>query len=357
MKLIELHILQSFPVSCLNRDDVGSPKTAIFGGVNRSRISSQCLKRAIREYAQTAFPEAHFNGQRTRLIVNPLKNALEKHGLDANIAEKHALAIADSLAGLDKKSLKEKEGNTPRISTLIFLAPSEIDGLAKEVAAAVKEAKDYSKNLAKICKSIKIVDAADIALFGRMIASHPSLSLEGAAMFSHALSTHRSDNDLDFFVGIDDGQHKQDDTGAAMLGTLEFSSAVYYRYIALNLDLLFSGTHLGGLPSEERKKVVDAFIRSTLMAMPSARKNTMNAHTLPAYVLGLVKDRGQPVQLINAFEKPVFSRDGMMKASIEHLKTHHETLKYTWGLTTQLEVELPEKNLTTFCSEILNHVQ
>ena len=52
MKLIELHILQSFPVSCLNRDDVGAPKTAVFGGVNRARISSQCLKRAIREHAQ-----------------------------------------------------------------------------------------------------------------------------------------------------------------------------------------------------------------------------------------------------------------------------------------------------------------
>ncbi len=68
MKLIELHILQSFPVSCLNRDDVGAPKTAIFGGVTRARISSQCLKRAIREHAKELCPEL-FAGERSSLIV------------------------------------------------------------------------------------------------------------------------------------------------------------------------------------------------------------------------------------------------------------------------------------------------
>ena len=70
MKLIELHILQSFPVSCLNRDDVGAPKTATFGGVNRARISSQCLKRAIRELAQEMSPTL-FAGNRSRLIISP----------------------------------------------------------------------------------------------------------------------------------------------------------------------------------------------------------------------------------------------------------------------------------------------
>ena len=81
MQLIELHILQSFPVSCLNRDDVGSPKTAVFGGVNRARLSSQSLKRAIREYAQENLPDARFGGERTKLIVQPLTDALKKHGI------------------------------------------------------------------------------------------------------------------------------------------------------------------------------------------------------------------------------------------------------------------------------------
>ena len=52
MKHLELHIIQSVPVACLNRDDLNSPKTAIFGGVQQARVSSQSWKRAIREMAE-----------------------------------------------------------------------------------------------------------------------------------------------------------------------------------------------------------------------------------------------------------------------------------------------------------------
>ena len=98
MKLIELHILQSFPVSCLNRDDVGAPKTAVFGGVQRARLSSQSLKRAIRHYATDLLPE-RFAGQRTKLIVQPFAEALKKHGVvEEKTASEHAKNIADKLA-------------------------------------------------------------------------------------------------------------------------------------------------------------------------------------------------------------------------------------------------------------------
>ena len=194
MKLIELHILQSYPVSCLNRDDVGSPKTATFGGATRARISSQCLKRAIREYAQDNLPDARFGGERTKLIVGPLVAALKAHGIsDDKVALEHAKNIADKLAKLDPKAKDD-----PKVGTLIFLAPSEIDSIGKQVAELVSadpKTKGYEKQLAKFCKSAGLVDGADIAIFGRMAASMPSLTLEGAGLFSHALSTHKSDND------------------------------------------------------------------------------------------------------------------------------------------------------------------
>ena len=355
MNLLELHILQSFPVSCLNRDDVGSPKTAIFGGVNRARISSQCLKRAIREHAQNNFPRARFNGQRTCLIIEPLKQALQKHGMDNETAREHAHAIADLLSNLDEKSLKE--GKKPKVTTLLFLSPAEIDALAKNTAQ-LTEVKDVKK-LAKFCKSVDLSDAADIALFGRMVANDSSLTLEGAGMFSHALSTHRSDNEIDFYSAVDDLKTKEDDAGAAMLGSLEFNSAVYYRYVALNLDILFQDSHLGKLTAPERKDLVDAFIRSTLMGMPKGRQNSMNAHTLPAFVLGSIKKIGQPVQLINAFEEPVrkTTSKSLVEVSIDRLKAHNEDLKSIWGFKTIFEAILPEKNLNTFCSEMINHVQ
>ncbi len=360
MQLIELHILQSFPVSCLNRDDVGSPKSAVFGGVNRSRISSQALKRAIREYAQGNLPDARFGGARTKLIVEPLVAALSKHGVaDEGLALETAKNIADKLAKLDPKSLKE--GGSPQVGTLVFLAPSEIQAIAGKVAELLKDkpkAKDYEKNLEKFCKSAGLEDGADIAIFGRMAASLPSLTLEGAAMFSHALSTHKSDNDLDFYSAVDDLKSKGEDAGAGMIGTLEFSSAVYYRYAALNLDLLADQSHLGALALEERRKVVGAFIRATLEAIPGARKNSMNAHVKPSYVLGTFKSAGQPVQLINAFENPIRPKGkGLVDESIEHLKTHHTALKETWGIHCDVEVELPGQTLNDFCAALTRHVR
>jgi CRISPR system Cascade subunit CasC len=357
MKLIELHILQSFPVSCLNRDDVGAPKSAIFGGVPRARISSQCLKRSIREYAQNNLPDSRFGGERTKLIVPPLAAALEKNGVDAKAALEHATHIADKLAKLDAKSVKE--GEVPQVGTLTFLSPCEIESIAAKVAELVKanpKAKEYEKNLDKFVKDAGLMDGADIALFGRMAASMPSLTLEGAAMFSHALSTHKTENDLDFFSAVDDRKPKSEDAGAGMLGTLEFNSAVYYRYAAVNLDLLADADHLGKLSAEERQKVVAAFIEATVMAVPGARKNSMNASVPPSYVLGIYKEKGQPVQLINAFEATVKGA-GLVDGSVKALTAHHASLKETWGITTKEEVSVPDASLATLIEKLTAHVQ
>lgn len=357
MQLIELHILQSFPVSCLNRDDVGAPKTAVFGGVNRARLSSQSLKRAIREFAQDNLPGSRFGGERTKLIVQPLAAALAKHGvIDTAVAMEHARNIADKLAKLDAKAAADE----PKVGTFTFLAPSEIDSIAADVAAVLAtdpKSSVYEKTLDKSCKKAGLLDGADIALFGRMVASLPSLTLEGAAMFGHALSTHRSDNDLDFYTAVDDRKPADDDAGAGMMGTLEFSSAVYYRYAALNLGLLADAAHLGKLSPDERRAVVDAFIRATLQAVPGARKNSMNAHTLPGYVLGTYKSAGQPVQLINAFESPVTARSGLLATSIQSLKDHHAALKTTWDIRCDTEVALPDLTLAAFCAALTNNVR
>jgi len=354
MKLIELHILQSFPVSCLNRDDVGAPKTATFGGVTRARISSQCLKRAIRELAQETSPKL-FAGNRSRLIITPLADALKQHGVTDPKATEVAKQVGNYLATADEAAAKK---GSLKVKTLMFLSPAEVEALAKVLAEIVKKdpkAKDLEKVVAKACKAAALKDAADIAIFGRMVASDHSLTLEGAGLFSHALSTHRADNDIDFFSAVDDLQAKEE-AGAGMTGTLEFTSATYYRYAALNLDLLADAAHLGALAPAERKEVVETFLRAAILAVPGARKNSMNAHTLPCHVLGLVKDKDQPLQLINAFEKPVASKDGFLDPSIAALKEHHAQLKKTWGIKPVLEKSIPDTDLDTFCKEILTYV-
>jgi CRISPR system Cascade subunit CasC len=379
MKLIELHILQSFPVSCLNRDDVGAPKTATFGGATRARISSQCLKRAIREFAHDNLPSARFDGIRSRLIIEPLKRALIAEKIAENEAEKLALQVADELSGLDEKTVdkktgKAKEGKVPRVGTLIFLSRAEIAALAKEVASLVSEKKKLDpKKLFAVCKKTPLSDAADIAIFGRMVAKGPDLTLEGAGMFSHALSTHKAENDIDFFAAVDDEKLPGEDAGAAHTNILEFTSAVYYRYAALNLGLLADDEHLGKLTVDERRAVVDAFLRAAILAVPGARKNSMNANTDVDYVLGIVKDKGQPLQLVNAFEEALRSKNGLVPPSVKAELVRLHRVKSVFNPSHVLELAagmhepkpddelkkdmIPRQvNLDTFCKEIVAHV-
>ncbi len=345
MKHLELHILQTVPVSCLNRDDMNSPKTAIFGGVQRARVSSQSWKRAIREYAKEQ--STLFAGNRSRLIVEPLKNALINKGLNESDAVDGAKSIAEALAKMDDK----KRGL--QVKTLYFTSPGEINALAE---AYVKD-KDGKKALKAVTPEI-LKDAADISLFGRMVASDHSLTLEGASMFSHALSTHKVDNEIDFFSAVDDLK-SPDESGAGMTGTLEFNSATYYRFAALNLNLLFSESHLAALNADEKKEVLSVFIRSVLEAVPNARKNSMNGYTRPGYVVGVVRTKGHPVQMINAFEKPVRAWNGksIMELSIDELDKEAENLNTTWKLNADetCRVKIPEKNVEEFIKELTDH--
>ncbi len=349
MKHLELHILQTVPVSCLNRDDMNSPKTAIFGGVQRARVSSQSWKRAIRECAKEQ--STLFSGQRSRLIVEPLKDALMNLGMNEDNAMTGAKSIADALAKLDTDA--EKKKGVRQVKTLYFTSPGEIKALAE----AYHKENDGKKALKAVSADI-LKDAADISIFGRMVASDHSLTLEGASMFSHALSTHKVDNEIDFFSAVDDLQ-SSDESGAGMTGTLEFNSATYYRFAALNLDLLFGKSHLAALSADEKKDVLSTFIRSVLEAVPNARKNSMNGFTRPGYVVGVVRTKGHPVQLVNAFEKPVRAWNGksIMEQSIEALDKEAENLNTTWKLDTDesCRVKIPETNVDDFIKELISH--
>ena len=344
MKHLELHIIQSVPVACLNRDDLNSPKTALFGGVQRARVSSQSWKRAIRELAKEIAPE-QFKGERTRLMFEPLKSALIAAGSTVDEAEKTARKVVDELVKLDAKS-KEKVKST----TLYFMSPLELDTIARTYL----ETNDVKKALKAVdAKSLK--DAADISLFGRMVANDHSLSVEAASMFSHALSTHKVDNEIDFFSAVDDLQPKED-AGAGMTGTLEFNSATFYRFAALNLDELADAAHLGSLDMAGRQNVVKTFIEASIKAVPSARKNTMNGNTLPVYVLGVVREKGHPIQLVNAFEKPVESKQGFTSKSVELLKAEYAKLKDTWGIEAVFEQSIPEIGFKAFIDGMVAYV-
>lgn len=402
---MELHIIQSVPVACLNRDDLNSPKTAVFGGVQRARVSSQSWKRAIREMAKKELDSAgHFKGQRSRLFIEKFSTELKRLGENEQLIKPLSLCAGHYLAKLDAK----QEG---KVKTLVFLSSIEYEIFAKllysldnddkqKLAEAIGlvdmaklseeeeneedtedatekprkgekklSAKAFTKLVAKILKSpvekafkgekkepkSLPKDAADIALFGRMVANDHSLTVEAASMFSHALSVHKVDNEIDFFSAVDDLQPKEE-SGAGMTGTLEFNSATYYRFAALNLEMLADKEHLGSMTKEERQNVVRTFIEATIKAIPGARKNTMNGNTIPTYVLGIVREKGHPVQLVNAFENPVRSSQGYAAKSVELLKTEYAKIANTWGIEAIFYKAIPDVGMNTFVDGMVAHV-
>ena len=391
MKHLELHILQSFPVSCLNRDDLNSPKTAIFGGVQRARVSSQSWKRAIRELAQENLKDKGImKGQRTRLLVGALVDKLANKGFPQSVLSPLAEIASTHISKLDTK--KDADGYK-KVTTACFLSEAEFDSIAKAMAgnkdlqkaaatfaqllALPGDEDDKKKKIEKVrkecekliskdsvskaIKAVQLKDAADIALFGRMVANDHSLTVEGAAMFSHALSTHKVDNEIDYFSVVDDRQPVEE-SGAAMTSTLEYNSATYYRFAALNLDILKDKDHLGALTQKNRQDIVKAFVRASIEAIPKARKTSMNGNVRPSYVLGIVRGSGHPVQLVNAFEKPVFRKGdkGLIEVSIDELKKEYARLNTTWAMNTDgnelMCKNIPDVSLTDFLTEVIRHV-
>lgn len=353
MNLIELHIIQSFPVTCLNRDDLGSPKSAIFGGVKRARISSQCLKRPTREYAHENAPDL-FAGIRSKLVGPAVEKAAKKIGCDDSRAAAYAKIV---VASLGKGKVQDE------VSTLLYFSPGTLknvvtkldegkqitdemvnavnDANAKSAEKALNKAVDAAKGILKGLGDV-VSDAADIALFGRMVADDASRTVEGAAMFSHALSTHAVSSEIDFFSAVDDLKKGAEDAGAGHIGTTEFNSACYYRYVGINLDLLKESRLFD---QAELKSVLENFIRAVVMANPVARRNAMFGYTLPACVLGL-RRKGQPLSLANAFEEPVKGSAGLVAESAAKMKSEWDSLKVTFGLDEIVRVEVEKGGAT-----------
>ena len=295
---IEFHILQSFPVSCLNRDDLGSPKTCLIGGVVRARVSSQCWKRAVRSQLH----ELGVNlGIRTKKIADLLKKEILERGASDEVATKSAEQLSAYLSD----------------DSLVFLTTDEYKKLADYAQDKQWNAEEYKeKEVQKLINKLyaKGLNGLDIALFGRMVAKAPVMNVEAAACFSHAFSTHSVDNELDFFTALDDCK---DELGSAHMGSNEFSSATYYRYISLDVQQLQDT--LGIDSKQDLQNAIEAFVKALYLAVPSARQTTMSASNLWDFARIYVRN-GQRIQC--NFERPVGSarEGGYLDESIKALK-------------------------------------
>lgn len=331
-QFIEFHIIQNFAPSCLNRDDTGAPKDAMFGGVRRSRISSQCLKRASRlSFSTSSLLQEDELGTRTRNIVAILEQKLSEKGLEnAHVAIEQALGIA-------KLKVKAREGSTAQTEYLLFLSRNAIIELADVIAGnyeVLAAGKDNREIVKAIDGCIGSASAVDVALFGRMLADRKELNVDAAAQVAHAVSTHRVDRESDFFTAVDDWT-LDSEADAGMLGTVEFNASCQYRYGVVNYQQLIH--NLNGDEQLATRGLL-AFLRASVMAIPTGRQNTFAAHNLPSFVAVSIHG-GQPISLANAFEQPVWAgehKSGISAASVQRLQAHANSLADAFGLELNL---------------------
>jgi CRISPR system Cascade subunit CasC len=290
---IEYHILQSFPVTCLNRDDVGAPKTAIVGGNTRARVSSQCWKREVRLAMQDFDIKL---GIRTKKIADFVAKASVERGASLEQGAECGKVISDAFSK----------------DTLFFFSESEAKGFADYAQEkSFDSTKLNDKELQKVAKKTlnPAIDGLDIALFGRMVAQANELDIEAAASFSHAISTHKVSNEVEFFTALDDLSEEQ---GSAHMGSLEFNSATYYRYVSLDLGQLWASLSGNGLD-----KAIEAFTKALFVAVPSARQTTQSGASPWEFAKIFVR-KGQRLQV--PFETAVKAKDGgYLQASITAL--------------------------------------
>lgn len=322
-RFVQLHFLTAYPPSNPNRDDQGRPKTAVYGGVPRLRLSSQSLKRAARtsDAMRTAL-EGHM-GERTQRLGEEVRAYLLDSGADDKQADSIAETIADTFGKLDKAAIKNNPAHV-RIRQLAFVSPDE-RATAFDWASKLLAGEDAPKDLKSIILR-KADGAVDVAMFGRMLAEDPEFNREAAVQLSHAITTHKALVEDDWYTAVDDLKRPSEDMGAGFVGEAGFGSGVYYLYACIDTDLLVD--NLAGdrtLAARALPAVVEAFATAT----PSGKRNSFGHHTRAGYIRA-EGGAQQPRSLASAFLKPV-TGDDLMAASVMALEDMADRFDGAYG--------------------------
>ena len=334
---LDIHVIQTLPPSNINRDDTGSPKTAVYGGVRRARVSSQAWKKAMGDYFKDKADNGYLGVRSKRIVEYVAKKILEiDETLSFEEAEKKSLEAFTS-AGF---TITEEN----KLPTLFFLGDRQAGDFARAALDNIKDA----LTLRKIIKNNVSID---IALFGRMIAdkdlnrviskenekskkiidngenevSRISLNEDASSQIAHAISTHGVQTEFDYFTALDD-LSKDAKPGAAMIDTIEYNSSTLYRYGNVALHEFY---HQMKENKEETKKAIILFVEAFLKSLPSGKINSFANQTIPSsVVVSLRKDR--PVSLVSAFETPIktkLSQEGYVNESIEAMFKEYQKIQ------------------------------
>ncbi|MFF3838675.1 type I-E CRISPR-associated protein Cas7/Cse4/CasC [Streptomyces sp. NPDC001930] len=345
---LDVHALQTVPPSNLNRDDTGAPKSAVYGGVPRARVSSQAWKRATRAYFEDEqLLDPSELGVRTKKIVEVVAARIET--ADASLAGTAAQDLAADVvqaAGLKvevpkrKADAASKSGGSeplPEAKYLMFLSSRQLDGLAELAVESAQDSKTFFKDKKNKDRAKQLADtrhSVDIALFGRMVADVTDINVDAAVQVAHAISVHRVENESDYYTAVDD-KNTDAEPGAGMIGTVDFNSATLYRYAALGIHQL--AANLGqGLREDEPvatpvRRAVEAFTRSFIESLPKGKINTFGNHTLPEAVVVKLRTT-RPISFVSAFEEAVRGdQGGHVREAVERLAEYIPDIERKYG--------------------------
>lgn len=322
-RFLQLHLLTFHGPSNINRDDTGRPKTAMIGGVERLRVSSQAWKRAVRTSEPFMSALEGRLARRTQRLGEDIQEILIAEGRPPEAA----LAAAREVAKFFGKVKGDKDKAPAQIEQLAFISPTEREAaiaLARRVAAGEKLDEKKDNPL------LRADTAVDIAMFGRMLADAPGFNREAAVQVAHAFTTHKAVVESDFYTAMDDDKPADEDVGAGFIGATGFGSGVYYLYVCINAELLVK--NLGG-DADLAARAVKAFCEAVTSVTPSGKINSFANHSRPEFILAEAGDQ-QPRTLAGAFVRPVRSDGqdgGLMQASIAAITRYRAQMDRAYG--------------------------
>lgn len=320
---LQMHLLTTYPASNLNRDDTGRPKTVVFGGKPRLRISSQSLKRAWRTSSVFTDRLGERVGKRTQRLGEEVLQRLRAGGME----EKNATAVARAIAGRFGKLVEEKgEENPTYIKQLAFISPEE-----RTRAMALADQALAGKDVAPAATELlgKTDSAADIAMFGRMLADAPAFNREAAVQVGHAMTTHGVTVEDDYYVAVDDLKRPAEvdgDVGTSFIGVQEYGAGVFYLYACIDTDLLVSNV---GTDKALARDAVQSLIEAAATVTPRGKQASFASRARASYIL-VERGSQQPRTLAAAFIKAVRDED-VLEASIDHLARFRANLDSAYG--------------------------
>lgn len=351
-RFIQLHLLTSYPASNLNRDDLGRPKTVIMGNVQRLRVSSQGLKRCWRtsEIFQKALAgrigirskevgkyvySALVSGKPLSTVIAP-PDLSAIAGITPDQVNKKAHAISQAVAGVfgQVKALPKKEADIAKdplidleIAQLAHISPAEIsaiNALTEKCRPGLSMPSAVDLNLLR-----KENQAADIAMFGRMLAASKEFNVDAAVQVSHAMTVHKVLVEDDFFTAVDD--LNVDDSGAGHMGVAEFGAGLFYLYVCIDREVLRE--NLGG-DQTLTTKALGALCEAACTVSPTGKQNSYASRAHASYCLAEKGDE-QPRQLSVAFLDPVNTSVNMLQKAIERLEDMKKNMDAVYGSTVE----------------------